>query len=87
MLTYKSAFFHSTFDVGRWMLDVRCSFFPLRHALCSQYSTTPVSSPQSLAQTGHVVSAVWLVLVCKKGSNAILKSAPGRAKIKNRTTG
>ncbi len=40
---------------------------------------------QSLAQTGHIVSAVYLVLVCKKGSNAILKSAPGRAEIRNRS--
>ena len=34
---------------------------------------------KSLAQTDHIVSSAYLVLVCKKGSNAIRKSAPGRA--------
>ena len=40
-------------------------------------------NPQSLAQTGHIVSALQLVLVCKKVSNAIHKSAPGQAAIQN----
>ena len=44
---------------------------------------TRIPNLQSLAQTGHIVSAVYLVLVCKKGSNAILKSAPGRAEFQN----
>jgi hypothetical protein len=38
---------------------------------------------QSLTQTGHIVSVLYLVLVCKKGSSAILTSAPGRAQIRN----
>jgi len=42
-----------------------------------------IRNPNSLAQTGYIVNAVYLVLVCKKGSHAILKSAPGRAKIRN----
>jgi hypothetical protein len=37
--------------------------------------------PQSLAQTDHIVRAVYLVLVCKKVSNVMLESAPGRAEI------
>jgi hypothetical protein len=44
-------------------------------------------NPYSLAQTGHIVSAVYLVLVCKKSSNGILKSAPGRAEIHNKFSG
>ena len=38
-----------------------------------------IQNPNSLAQTAHIVSAVYLVLACKKGSNSILKSASGRA--------
>ena len=37
--------------------------------------------PQSLAQTDHMVSAVYLAIVCKKGSNAMLRPAAGRAEI------
>ena len=40
---------------------------------------------KSLAQTGHIVSTVYLVLVCKKGSNAILKSAPLAQTVINNT--
>jgi hypothetical protein len=39
---------------------------------------------QSLAQTGHIVSTIYLVLVCTNGSNAALKSAPERAGIRNK---
>ena len=44
---------------------------------------TSIPNLQSLDQTGHIVSDVYLVLVCKKGSNAILKSALGRAEFQN----
>jgi hypothetical protein len=40
-------------------------------------------NPNSLAQTSHIVGVVYLILVYKKVSNVILKSAPGRAAIRN----
>jgi hypothetical protein len=56
--------------------------FPLQNPQ-SKIQNVQIRNPHSLAQTDHIVSTVYVVVVCKKGSYAILKSAPGQAKIQN----